>query len=78
MTSVLPVCCTSADAGVCRALGCSLQGVVGATDGCAVGAVGTFTAAVGTACLAAAADGMLAGCSGTSTLECMSDLTASG
>ena len=58
MTSVLPVCCTSTDAGVfswvwAAAVGLqatACRGVLGATDGCAVGAVGTFTAAVGTAC----------------------------
>ena len=50
--------------------------VAGAADGCAMGAVGAFTAAVGTACLAAA-NGVLAGCSATPTLGCVSGLTAS-
>ena len=81
----LPVCFTSAHAGVFHwvcAAAVGLQAaacmvVAGATDGCAVGAVGAFTAAVGTADLAAA-DGVLAGCSATSTLGCVSGLTASG
>ena len=37
------------------------MGVAGATDGCAARAVGAFTAAVGTAYLAAA-DGVQTGC----------------
>ena len=62
----------------CGASSCSFYGcVVGATDGGAVGAVDAFTAAVGTACLAAA-DGVLTGCSTTSTFGSMSGLTASG
>ena len=81
----LPVCFTSAHAGVFRWVWAAAVGlraaacmvVAGATDGCAVGAVGAFTAAVGTADLAAA-DGVLAGCSATSTLGCVSGLTASG
>ena len=85
-TLVLLVCCTSVDAGVfhwVQAAAVGLQaaawrGVVGTTDGYAVGAMGTFTAAVGTVCLAAAANGVLVGCSVTSTLGCMSGLTASG
>ena len=52
------------------------MGVAGATDDCAVGAVGAFTAVVGTAGLAAV-DGVLAGWSVTSTLGCVSGLTAS-
>ena len=78
VTSVLPVCCTSAQAGVFRwvqaaAVGlraAACMGVAGATDGCAVEAVGAFTAAAG--------DGVLTGCAVTSTLGCVSGLTASG
>ena len=45
--------------------------VVGATDGCATGAVG--------ACLSASeVAGVVTGCLATSSLECMSGLTASG
>ena len=52
------------------------MGVAGEKDGCAVGAVGAFTGTVGTACLAAV-DGVLTGCSATSTLGCVYVLTAS-
>ena len=84
-TSVLPVCCMSAKADVfywvwaatvgLQAAAC--RSVTGAIDGCAMEAVRAFRAAVGTACLAAA-DGVLTGCSATSTLGCVSDLIASG
>ena len=40
----------------------AFRDVAGATDGCAVGAVGAFTVVIYTVCLAAA-DGVLAGCS---------------
>ena len=50
--------------------------VAGATDGCAVGAVGTLIAAVGTAWLATATDGVLICCSVTSTLASVSGLIA--
>ena len=41
--------------------------VVGATDGCFLGVVGALTAAVGSAWLVAAGEGVLTGCSVTST-----------
>ena len=45
--------------------------VVGATDGCAVGAVGAHLTA-------SEVDGVVTGCPATSTLECMSGLITSG
>ena len=77
----LPVCFTSAHAGVFHWVWAAAVGLQAAAcmvvAGCAVGAVGAFTAAVGTADLAAA-DGVLAGCSATSTLGCVSGFTAFG
>ena len=46
-------------------------GVAGATDGCTAGAVGAC-------CTASEVDGVVTGCPATSTLGCMSGLTASG
>ena len=46
-------------------------GVVGATDGCTAGAVGAC-------CTASEVYGVVTGCPATSTLGCMSGLTASG
>ena len=48
-------------------------GVVGATDGCTVGAVGTCCS-----CTASEVDGVVMSCPATSTLGCMSGLTAPG
>ena len=48
-------------------------GVVGATDGCTMGAVGACCS-----CTASEVDGVVIGCPATSTLGCMSGLTASG
>ena len=82
MTTVLPVGgLTSAVAGVfhwvwiaavgLRATAC--LGVVGATDAHTVGAVGTCCS-----CTASEVDGVVTGCPPTSTLGCVSGLTASG
>ena len=81
VTSVLPVSgCISAVAGVfywvwVTAVGLQAEAcldVVGATDGCAVGAVGALISEqVGV-------DRVATGCRATSTLVFMSDLTASG
>ena len=46
-------------------------GVAGATDGCTTGAVGAC-------CTASEVDGVVMGCPATSTLGCVSGLTASG
>ena len=63
MTSVLPVCYTSADAGVFYWVWAAAVGLqVSACRVVAGAGVGVFTAVVGTACLAAAADGVLTGC----------------
>ena len=48
-------------------------GVAGATGGCTVGAVGACCS-----CTASEVDGVVIGCPATSTLGCVSDLTASG
>ena len=48
-------------------------GVVGATDGHTVGAVGVCCS-----CIAFEVDGVVTSCPATSTLGCMSGLTASG
>ena len=53
-----------------RAAAC--LGVAGATDGCTVGAVGACCSCT------AEVDGVVTGCPATSTLGCMSGLTASG
>ena len=80
MTSILPVGgCTSAVAGVFHWVqvasvglwAAACLGVVGATDGCAVGAVGAHYTV-------SEVDGVVTGCPATSTLVCMSGLTASG
>ena len=47
--------------------------VVGATGGCTVGAVGACCS-----CTASEVDGVVIGCPATSTLGCVSCLTASG
>ena len=80
-TSVLPVGgLTSVVTGVfhwvwvavgLRAAAC--LGVTGATDGCTAGAVGACCS-----CTASEVDGVVTGCPATSTLGCMSGLTASG
>ena len=54
-----------------RAAAC--LGVVGATGGCTAGAVGVCCS-----CTASEVDGVVIGCPATSTLGCMSGLTASG
>ena len=78
MTTVLPVCgCTSAVACVTHWVQAAALGlwaaaclcVAGITDGCAVGAVGAD-------CTASEVYGVV-GCPATSTLVCMSGLTAS-
>ena len=46
-------------------------GVVEATDGCTAGVVGAC-------CTASEVEGVMTGCPATSTLRCMSCLTASG
>ena len=48
-------------------------GVAGATNGCTVGAVGNCCS-----CTASEVDGVVTGCPATSTLVCVSGLTASG
>ena len=48
-------------------------GVAGATDGCTEGAVGACCS-----CTASEVDGVVIGCPATSTLGCVSGLTASG
>ena len=48
-------------------------GVAGATDDCTVGAVGACCS-----CTASEVDGVVTGCPATSTLVCVSGLTASG
>ena len=79
-TSVLPVSgCTSADADVIHWIQVAAVwlwdavclGVVGATHGCAMGTMGTCWSAT-------EVDGVVMDCPATSTLECMSGLTASG
>ena len=81
-TSVLPVDgWTSVVTGVFRwvrvaAVGlwaAACLGVAGATDGCTVGAVGACCS-----CTASEVDGVVTGCPATSTLGCVSGLTASG
>ena len=52
-----------------RAAAC--LGVAGATGGCTAGAVGAY-------CTAAVVDGVVTGCPATSTLVCVSGLTAFG
>ena len=54
-----------------RAAAC--LGVAGATDGCTAGAVGACCS-----CTASEVDGVVTGCQATSTLGCVSGLTASG
>ena len=54
-----------------RAAAC--LGVVGATGGCTAGAVGACCS-----CTASEVDGVVIGCPPTSTLGCVSCLTASG
>ena len=82
VTSVLPVSgWTSVIAGVLHwvwvaAVGlwaAACLGVAGATDGCTVGAVGACCS-----CTASEVDGVVTGYPATSTLGCMSGLTASG
>ena len=81
-TSVLPVGgWTSVVTGVFRwvrvaAVGlraAACLGVAGATDGCTAGAVGACCS-----CTASEVDGVVIGCPATSTLGCVSGLTASG
>ena len=81
VTTVLPVGgWTSVAAGVFRwvqvaAVGlqaAACLGVVGATDSCTAGAVGACCS-----CTASEVDGVVTGCPATSTLVCVSDLTAS-
>ena len=82
MTTVLPVGgCTSAVTGVLhwvRVAAVGLRaavylGVVGATGGCTEGVVGACCS-----CTASEVDGVVTGCPATSTLGCVSGLTASG
>ena len=54
-------------------LAAACLGVVGATDGCTAGAVGACCSRT-----ASEVDGVVMGCPATSTLGCMSGLTASG
>ena len=54
-----------------RAAAC--LGVAGATDGCTAGAVGACCS-----CTVSEVDGVVIGCPATSTLGCVSGLTASG
>ena len=57
----------------CLLLGAACLGVAGATDGCTAGAVGACCS-----CTASEVDGVVTGCPATSTLGCVSGLTASG
>ena len=72
MTSILPVGgCTSAVSGAFHWIWVAALGLWSAA---CLGIVG----AVGACCTASEVDGVVTGCPVTSTLGCMSDLTASG
>ena len=57
----------------CRASAAACLGAAGATGGCTAGAVGACCS-----CTASEVDGVVTGCPATSTLGCVSGLTASG